>query len=272
MEFNQSALELIDDFVTDYIEKFKDAVPYNVISLLRFQLTNSIKFRCIKQARKEKKEVVEREIVEKTLNKLRKKLISLKSEDILKIYYDNYRGLKERIRLTEIRRLLDLGCGWGRVIGVLKLLGLSTEFIGLDSDLEALRYGKEVDSDIHFIYGNIENLPLRDEIVDVVLCIHVLHEVKTAGGDIDATLGEMTRTLKPGGLLHITDFLVSNPLVGSLLRVLSKVIRAETSCTPSELINTIRRHGMETRSIEELRPVKIGGIKIGEIGVLEFQK
>ena len=105
MEFNQSALELIDNFVTDYIEKFKDAVPYNVISLLRFQLTNSIKFRCIKQARKEKKEVVEREIVEKILNKLRKKLISLK--------------LEERIRLTEIRRLLDLGCGWGRVIGFL---------------------------------------------------------------------------------------------------------------------------------------------------------
>ena len=122
MEFNQSALELIDDFVTEYIEKLKDAVPHNVISLLKFQLTNNIKFRCIKQARKEKKEVIEREIVEKILNKLRKKLISLKPEErirLTKIYYDNYRRLKERIRLTEIRRLLDLGCGWGRVIGFL---------------------------------------------------------------------------------------------------------------------------------------------------------
>ncbi|RLE61923.1 MAG: hypothetical protein DRN53_04905, partial [Thermoprotei archaeon] len=261
---------------TRSIEKLRPVkiggIKIGEIGVLEFQLTNSIKFRCIKQARKEKKEVVNRDFAKKVLSKLRKKLISLKPEDILKIYYDSYHGLKERIGLTETRILLDLGCGWGRVVGVLKLLGLSTEFIGLDSDLEALKYGKEVDSNIHFIHGNIENLPLRDEIADVVLCIHVLHEIKTAGRDISTALGEMIRTLKPNGLLHITDFLVSNPLVGSLLCVLGRVIKAETSCTLSELIDIVGRLGMKTRNIEELRPVKISGIKIGEICVLEFQK
>ena len=95
---------------------------------------------------------------------------------------------------------------------------------------------------------------------------------KTAGRDISTALGEMIRTLKPNGLLHITDFLVSNPLVGSLLCVLGRVIKAETSCTLSELIDIVGRLGMKTRNIEELRPVKISGIKIGEICVLEFQK
>jgi len=271
MEFDQSALELIDDFVTDYIEKFKNKLPHDVTLLLDFQLVNSIKFRCIKQARKKGREVIDGDIVERILNESRKKLSSLKLEDLLKTYYNNYYKLRKRIG-PGTRRLLDLGCGWGRVIGVLKLLGLSIESIGLDSDLEALKYGKEVDSDIHFICSDIKSLPLRDEIADVVLCIHVLHEVKTAGGDVNMALREIVRSLRPGGLLHITDFFVSNPLIGNLLYILGRVIKAETSCTLGKLADTIRKLGMETQSIEELRPMKIGGIKIGEISILDFRK
>lgn len=46
------------------------------------------------------------------------------------------------------------------------------------------------------IHGNIENLDLEDESMDVIICLHVLEHVD----DDRKSLSEMTRILKPGGI------------------------------------------------------------------------
>jgi SAM-dependent methyltransferase len=49
------------------------------------------------------------------------------------------------------------------------------------------------------IVGDTENLPLKDNSIDALICNAVLEHVK----DLDSAVGEFNRVLKPGGLIYI---------------------------------------------------------------------
>jgi SAM-dependent methyltransferase len=96
------------------------------------------------------------------------------------------------------RRLLDVGCGTGGMLGVLADFGRTS---GLDISPEAIdlcrqRYGDRVDARVGLIP---QDLPTPGS-VDVVSVFDVIEHI----GDDSAALRQLYRTLRPGGTLVVT--------------------------------------------------------------------
>lgn len=105
-------------------------------------------------------------------------------------------------------RVLDAGCGTGRLARAVKLRCPDTEVIGLDADPRILEIARRKaarrDLDVKFFEGFVEAMPFPDESFDLVISVLVLHhlpgEVKTHA------CREMFRVLRPGGRAIIADY------------------------------------------------------------------
>ena len=117
-----------------------------------------------------------------------------------------YEQLLTRLERNEIspkmfagKRILDGGCGSGRLAFVLKKLGAS-EVIGIDVSAFAIetaeRYRAHLDMDaISFMKGSLLELPFDDQSFDVIFTMGVLHHTP----DWKGGLTELIRVLKPEG-------------------------------------------------------------------------
>src|SRR5436305_7874146 len=92
-------------------------------------------------------------------------------------------------------RVLDLGAGTGKLTGGLLALGL-LDVLAVEPDAEMLgeltRRFPEVDARP----GSAEDIPLPDDSVDAVLAGQAMHWF-----DLARALPEITRVLRPGGVL-----------------------------------------------------------------------
>lgn len=96
-------------------------------------------------------------------------------------------------------RLLDAGCGTGGMLAFLAQAARGHSLEGIDASAEAIRQCRH-----RGIPGvslaNVEDLPFRDESFDAVLSLDVLYH---AGVNEASALAEMTRVLRPRGLLLV---------------------------------------------------------------------
>jgi L-amino acid N-acyltransferase YncA len=111
--------------------------------------------------------------------------------------------------LGEGDTVLDLGSG-GSLDGLLsaRRVGPTGHVYGLDATLEMVELARRNAaaagaSNVEFLHGTIEHVPLDDESVDVVIsnCVIVLST------DKDAVFTEIARVLRPGGRVGITDII-----------------------------------------------------------------
>lgn len=102
-------------------------------------------------------------------------------------------------------RVLDLGCGSGRHVVHLaqhghSAFGLDGSAHGLALTTQALaRLGLHADLRQQDLFAD---LPYADSYFDAVLAIQVIHHARVAA--IARLAGEITRVLRPGGLLFVT--------------------------------------------------------------------
>jgi SAM-dependent methyltransferase len=95
------------------------------------------------------------------------------------------------------RAALDIGCGDGAGTSALSAAG-SSPVLGVDSSPEAIERARQAHGDAaRFEVGDPAALPVGEDEFDLITCF----EVFEAAPDPDAVLGEVERTLKPGGLL-----------------------------------------------------------------------
>ena len=102
-------------------------------------------------------------------------------------------------------RILDLGCGWGRITCALAKGGYNVVGLDLSDNLitYARRYATELGLKVQYNLGSMMKIPYADEVFDKIICMWGVFNHLLTPTDQDKALNEMYRILKPGGLAFI---------------------------------------------------------------------
>lgn len=113
------------------------------------------------------------------------------------------------------RVILDIGCGIGQTfVGAGLNNNADRTLIGLDYDLEPLRYGARHMPGIGYVNADANSLPIASGSVDLVVS-----RVSLPYTNLPVSMAEIERVLKPGGEIWITLHslkILINPLMGAL--------------------------------------------------------
>ena len=116
--------------------------------------------------------------------------------------------LIEQAELKGGLRVLDIGCGTGTMAILIKRMHPEAEVVGIDPDPSALavaeRKAKRARLSVEFDRGFADHMPYADASFDRVFSSFMFHHL--AADEKTATLREIRRVLKPGGSLHLLDF------------------------------------------------------------------
>jgi ubiquinone/menaquinone biosynthesis C-methylase UbiE len=155
--------------------------------------------------------------------------------------------------------VLDLGSGGGiDVILSARRVGPTGKAYGLDMTDEMLNLARvnaaEANvSNVEFLKGQIEAIPLPDNSVDVIISNCVIN----LSGDKSKVLAEAFRVLKPGGRFAVSDVIVR----GYVPEVIRKNMELWIGCVAgaleeSEFLSMLANVGFENPSIEPTRVYK----------------
>ena len=103
------------------------------------------------------------------------------------------------IRGIDGKKVLDVGCGTGRLIK--KLLERNSIVTGIDVSEEMLKIARKKFKSTEFVEGDAEKLPFKDESFDIVTASFLIVHLKNLRKFFD----EAYRILKPGGTFIVTN-------------------------------------------------------------------
>jgi SAM-dependent methyltransferase len=109
--------------------------------------------------------------------------------------------------LAPTARILDYGCGYGRVARLALHEGF-TNVEGVDTSPSLIERARRDLPDLTFhTLTDPPHLPYPDASIDAVLLLAVLTCIPTDDGQ-QRLIAELTRVLRPGGLLYLSDLLL----------------------------------------------------------------
>lgn len=166
-----------------------------------------------------------------------------------------YAFCEEELQRYHAEKLLDLGCGTGEMIRLLREKHPQMMLWGLDLSPEMIRRAKEKQiPHADFCVGDAEFLPYPDQSFDVVLCMQSFHHYPNP----EAVLEEVYRVLRPGGRFLLYDMYVKNRWMRALEnRFLLKWLRMGDVHTygRSEICHLMEKQGFFQVYWNQIHPV-----------------
>ncbi|MDD4607356.1 MAG: class I SAM-dependent methyltransferase [Patescibacteria group bacterium] len=156
-------------------------------------------------------------------------------------------------------KILDLGCGNGRLIQVFTDLNIDYTGIDISANLIKLARVNYPASNYKFLVGDMtQSLPLEDKKFDAVFCIAAFQHIP----DVDLrqqVLKEIKRIIKPGGYLIMTNWnlrkwnlIFKYKLWHLLLNFKSKNLEKGDTLIPWKLQNKIIQRYYHAFTLKEL--------------------
>lgn len=156
--------------------------------------------------------------------------------------------------------VLDLGSGGGiDVLLSAKRVGPTGKAYGLDMTDEMLALARENQAragatNVEFLKGHIEAIPLPDNSVDVIISNCVIN----LSGDKDAVLHEAFRVLKPGGRFAVSDVVVRGAVPDEVRRNMELWVGCIAGALDeSEFAAKLQAAGFEQVGIEPWRVYEV---------------
>jgi ubiquinone/menaquinone biosynthesis C-methylase UbiE len=155
--------------------------------------------------------------------------------------------------------VLDLGSGGGiDVLLSAKRVGPTGKAYGLDMTDEMLELARENQAksglaNVEFLKGEIENIPLPDNSVDVVISNCVIN----LSADKDRAIAEAFRVLRPGGRFAVSDVVAS----GEVPAEVQRNMELWTGCIAGALAESAYRQKLTQAGFEsvEVEPTRVYG-------------
>jgi len=152
--------------------------------------------------------------------------------------------------------VLDLGSGGGiDVLLSAKRVGPTGKAYGLDMTDEMLALARENQRksgllNVEFLKGEIENIPLPDNSVDVIISNCVIN----LSGDKDRVLQEAFRVLKPGGRFAVSDVVVRGTVPDEVKRSMLLWVGCIAGALQDEqYVSKLAKSGFDQIDIEPTR-------------------
>jgi ubiquinone/menaquinone biosynthesis C-methylase UbiE len=156
--------------------------------------------------------------------------------------------------------VLDLGSGAGNDCFVARsMVGVSGKVTGLDFTPEMLKKARDNNgklgyTNVEFVEGDIESMPLKSNSFDVVISNCVLNLVP----DKSKAFGEIYRVLKSGGHFCVSDVVIK----GTLSEKMRKDAEMYAGCVSGasdilDYIEFMRRNGFTNVTIHKQKEIKL---------------
>jgi ubiquinone/menaquinone biosynthesis C-methylase UbiE len=154
------------------------------------------------------------------------------------------RALLDQSAIRPGHQVLDIGCGTGTFVVLIKRLHANVEAVGLDPDPKALaRATRKAERDgvsIRFDQGYADQLPYPDASFDRVFSSFMFHHLPAE--EKEPTLREARRVLKSGGSLHMLDFAGPEEAHGFVMRLIHSAHRLQDN-SEGRVLDLMRRAG-----------------------------
>jgi len=162
----------------------------------------------------------------------------------------------EFVQIKKGDTVLDLGSGAGNDVFVARaLVGETGRVIGVDMTTKMIEKARENAAklghqNIEFKLGEIENLPVSDETVDVVVSNCVINLVPNK----EKVFAEIFRALKKGGHFSISDVTTTGKLPEGILNDMQLYVGCVAGAISKEdYLQTIKKSGFENIRLQQER-------------------
>ena len=156
------------------------------------------------EKKKEQQKIFDGVVTEFPNDALKLKGFSQKNDGY--IFVQKVTSYSKKVRIGGV--IIDVGCGTGSLLNEISTNALNKHhLIGIDISSESVKIAKQRNKAVDFIVCDIEALPLRENIFNMVIIWNVLHHLSTL-----KPLGNILRLLGSNGFLLIDDKISGNPL------------------------------------------------------------
>jgi ubiquinone/menaquinone biosynthesis C-methylase UbiE len=156
-----------------------------------------------------------------------------------------------RRRVRDPGKILDIGCGTGRLAGRIVAVYPHARVVGVDASAEMIRNARTRPAahSPHFVSAMAECLPFTEAAFDLaVITLSISH-----WRDREAGLAEVSRVMAPGATLLVADVLAARPS-SRRVKAAARQLRADAPCPLPQMVTA---SGLRVRHVEPIRSVAI---------------